>query len=98
MARQRAHGGAPTLATLTDESVAGSPSSGGGFGNAPTLSPNPINSGERSVGAASAAGAVFPNTYGGGKSIAVHQPTRRASGTSAGGATGATPSNPGTLP
>jgi hypothetical protein len=90
MARPKAHGNAQTIASLRDEAAENPPTRGtgaAGFGGAPTLASNPIDSGERSVAAVT--GEVFPTPYGGGASVTKRPAPRRVRGSSASGATGA---------
>jgi hypothetical protein len=90
MARPKAHGNSQTIASLRDEAAENPPTRGAGasgFGGAPTLSSNPIDSGERSVAAVT--NEVFPTPYGGGASIVKQPAPRRVRGSSASGATGA---------
>jgi hypothetical protein len=90
MARPKAHGNSQTIASLRDEAAENPPTRGAGaagFGGAPTLSSNPIDSGERSVAAVT--GEVFPTPYGGGASIVKQPAPRRVRGTSGSGAAGA---------
>jgi hypothetical protein len=93
------HGGAPTIAQIQDAVAAAvAPIRGdapSGYKGAPLLggqSVQDINSGERSVGADSAGGEIFPEVFGGGKQVGVQRrpATKKAKGTSGSGVTGAT--------
>ena len=92
MARPKAHGNAQTIASLNDENAATPPvpsmGAGTGFGGAPTLSSNPIDSGERSIAAAMNGGADAM-VYGGGAAVVKQRSPRRVSGSSGSGAVGA---------
>jgi hypothetical protein len=88
------HGGAPTIAQLQDAVAAAvAPIQGsapGGFRGAPLLGSVVIDSGERSIGAASAGGEVHPAVFGGGKQVTQRAAsTRRTKGASASGQQGA---------
>lgn len=90
MARPKAHGNSQTIASLRDEAAENPPTRGAGaagFGGAPTLASNPIDSGERSVAAVNAE--VFPTPYGMGEAITKRPAPRRVRGTSGSGAAGA---------
>lgn len=90
MARPKAYNNGKTIASLRDEAAANPPSGGNaavGFGGAPTMSSNPIDSGERSVAAVT--GEVFPTPYGGGEAITKRPTPRRTRGQSGSGAAGA---------
>lgn len=90
MARPKAHGNSQTIASLRDEAAENPPTRGAGaagFGGAPTLASNPIDSGERSVAAVT--GEVFPTPYGMGEAITKRPAPRRVRGTSGSGAVGA---------
>lgn len=90
MARPKAYNNGQTISSLRDEAAADPPMRGAGaagFGGAPTMSSNPIDSGERSVAAVT--GEVFPTPYGGGESITKRPTPRRVRGQSGSGAAGA---------
>ena len=94
MARQKSFRDSQTIASLRDEAVANPPSAGRGitaFGGAPVLAGNPLDSGERSVGASAASGEAFPTGHGAkAETMIVHRPSpRKVSGASASGAKGA---------
>lgn len=103
MASKRVEGqqfrGAPTIAQIQDAMQAATApirgSAPAGYGGAPLLggqAARDLNAGERSIGADSAGGEIFPAVYGGGKQAGEQRrgATKKAKGTSGSGVTGAT--------
>lgn len=91
MARPKTHGNGQTIASLRDESAATPPAptmAPAAFGSAPTVSSNPVDSGERSVRAAMNGGPDV-QIYGGGEALIKQSRPRRVRGQSGSGAAGA---------